>query len=242
MTGLLGRLGRALRSQALAVALLIAIAVLAAVGTVTSPPGSGEVAGRGPLARAIGVERTFSSPLFLALVAAAALNVAVCTWHRLAPRLRARKGGWRAFTDLALHGSLLLILAGGAAKGAFGFTGTQNVHVGGYTDTVYDWRGGWTRRSGSASASRSSRSATTRRGPGSGCGARARARRWPCSRRWRGGGRRRARTAPSASASRASTRRPPRCGSRSARRGEAKFSRSTPAGARLRRPAPATTR
>ena len=142
MTGLLGRLGRALRSQGLAVALFIAIAVLAAIGTVTSPPGSGEGPGRGPLARAIGVERTFSSPLFLVLVAAAALNVAVCTWHRLGPRLRARKGGWRAVTDLALHGSLLLILAGGAAKGALGFIGTQNVHVGGHTDTVYDWRGG----------------------------------------------------------------------------------------------------
>lgn len=130
---------RTLRSPTLAVILFLALAILSAVGTVTSPPGV-DVGGGSPAARVVGLERTFSSPLFLALVVAAALNVAVCTWHRLVPRLRARRARLRSLTDLALHGSFLLILAGGAVKGAFGFVGTQNIHVGEGTDTVYDWR------------------------------------------------------------------------------------------------------
>lgn len=131
---------RTLRSPTLAVILFLALAILSAVGTVTSPPGGDDGASRGPVARVVGLERTFSSPFFLALVVAAALNIAVCTWHRLVPRLRARRARLRSLTDLALHGSFLLILAGGAVKGAFGFVGTQNILVGEGTDTVYDWR------------------------------------------------------------------------------------------------------
>lgn len=135
---------RGFRSPALAVALLLALAVLAAVGTVSSPPAGGNTSEAGgvglSLARIVGLRNTFQSPMFLTLVTFAAINLVACTWHRLSPRLRQQGKKLRSYTDLALHGSLLLILAGGIAKGLFGFIGTQNVYVGEGTETVYDWR------------------------------------------------------------------------------------------------------
>lgn len=144
MTSFAATLYRELRSPTLAVVLLLALAVLAAAGTFLAPPDTGEppAAGDSPLrlSRIVGLRNTFQSPLFLSLVAGVAVNVVACTWHRLSPRLRRRGGRQRALTDLALHGSLLLILAGALAKGLFSFVGTQIVNVGEGTETVYDWR------------------------------------------------------------------------------------------------------
>lgn len=146
MTGFPAAFSRGLRSTRLAVALLLALAVLAAVGTFLSPPGAGTVpepdgAAR-PLSRIIGLEQTFRSPLFLSLLALAALNVVACAWYRLSLRWAQEGGRLRTFTDILLHGSLLLILTGGMLKGLLGFIGTQNVYVGEMTETVYDWRAG----------------------------------------------------------------------------------------------------
>jgi hypothetical protein len=145
VSALAATLYRGLRSPALAVALLLALAVLAAAGTFLSSPGvpmpPGAPSGS-PLARLVGLRDTFRSPPFLALLALAAVNVATCTWHRLWPRLRRAQGRDRLLADVLLHGSLLVIIAGGAAKSLFGFVGTQNVYVGEGTETVYDWRAG----------------------------------------------------------------------------------------------------
>lgn len=138
--GVPAALYRVLRSSALAVALLLALAVLAAVGTLAPVPGEGEAPGPGsPLARFVGLEQTFRSPLFLGLVALVAVNVVACTWHRFSLRRRQRAARLRTLTDLLIHAALLLILAGGLVKGVFSFTGTQNIYVGESTATVYDW-------------------------------------------------------------------------------------------------------
>lgn len=135
------RFFRTLRSPALAVGLLLAIAAFSVVGTVAPPPAAGDAPEAGsPLARLLGWQHTFRSPPFLALVALAAVNLVACTWHRLAPRWKTRAGGLRTLTDLLLHASLLLVLLGGLLKGAFGFTGTENIYVGQSSATVFDWR------------------------------------------------------------------------------------------------------
>jgi hypothetical protein len=137
---------RILRSPALAVALLLALAALSAVGTATTPAGpEGAAAVRaweGAVARVVGLQQTFSSPLFLSLVALSAANVVACTWHRLATRRETPAGRRRAVTDVLIHASVLIVVAGGVAKAVFGFIGTQNIHVGGMSDTVYDWKAG----------------------------------------------------------------------------------------------------
>lgn len=112
---------RALRSSSLAVATLIALAATAAAGSV--------------------LEHLYSSSLFLGIVALLAVNVSFCTLHRFS-KGGARIRGMRGATDLAVHVSLLLVMAGGAAKSVFGRVLTQNVAVGTETGTMYDWRTG----------------------------------------------------------------------------------------------------
>jgi hypothetical protein len=133
-----------LRSSGLALTLLLAIAVIASVATVSPPDTTGAAPGvagvAGSVARVLGLRRTFSSPLFLTLVGLLAANVVACTWHRARTRLRADSSWPRFATDVALHVALLALMAGGLAKALFGFTGTQNVYVGDATRTVYDWR------------------------------------------------------------------------------------------------------
>ena len=144
VTAYAATLYRGLRSPALAVALLLSLAVLAAAGTLLSPPATENTPAMGgaavSLARIVGLRNTFQSPMFLTLVLLTAINVVACTWHRLSLRLHQRGGRLLMYTDLVLHGSLLLILTGGLAKGLFGFIGTQNVYVGEGTSLVYDWR------------------------------------------------------------------------------------------------------
>lgn len=77
-------------------------------------------------ARILGVDATFRSPLFLGLLAALALNIMLCTLHRVPPRLR---GGTRrrrkvAWLDAGVHLSLIMILVGGGGKALLGSVGT----------------------------------------------------------------------------------------------------------------------
>lgn len=137
---------RILRSPGLAVALLLALAALSALGTAS--PAAGPDGGTAmpswqrAVARAAGLQQTFSSPLFLALVALSAANVVACTWHRLVARRGWAGARRRAVTDVLIHASVLIVVAGGVAKAVFGFIGTQNIHVGGMSETVYDWKAG----------------------------------------------------------------------------------------------------
>lgn len=139
-------IGRRLRSPALAVTLLIALAAAAALASALAPvapsdPEAPPPPERSLTVRVLGLDRPFSSPVFLGLVALLAVNVALCTVHRSrGGALRAR--GLRGATDLAIHASLLLLLCGGAAKGALGRVLTQHVAVGSETATMYDWRTG----------------------------------------------------------------------------------------------------
>lgn len=135
---------RGLRSSYLAILLLLAVAALAAVGTIVTPAGPEALTGSRQssysFARMVGLQRTYSSPLFLLLVALLAINIAACSWHRQS--LRTKGAGLRGASDLMIHASLLLLVVGGLLKGIFGFVGTQNIHVGAAAVTVYDWRTG----------------------------------------------------------------------------------------------------
>lgn len=136
---------RLIRSPKLAIVVLLALALMASVGTIpvadpVAPPRT--VDRWSSLARIAGLRGTFSSPLFLSLVALSLANVAACTWHRLSPRVRRGGVDWRVGTDVAIHGSVVLLVAGGALKVLFGFVGTQNIHVGAVSPTVYDWKRG----------------------------------------------------------------------------------------------------
>jgi hypothetical protein len=133
---------RALRSQRLALVLLLAVAAMAAAGSALSPPtlpGAGVPTREGwSVARVIGARQTYSSPLFVSLLALLVVNVALCTAHRWTAS-GGRGTTLRRGTDLVLHASLILVLAGGALKGALGSVATKNVHVGGETAAMLDW-------------------------------------------------------------------------------------------------------
>ncbi len=139
-------ISRLIRSPGLAVALFLALAALAAVGTIAPPPApdlAPAVPGwKDSVARIIGLQSTFRSPLFLSLVAMFVINVFTCTVHRLSSRLRTSGVGLRGVTDVMIHASLVLLVLGGLAKVLFGFVGTQNIYVGESTRTVYDWKAG----------------------------------------------------------------------------------------------------
>jgi cytochrome c biogenesis protein ResB len=91
-----------------------------------------------PAARAVGLLDTYRSPPFLLVLAVLALNVSLCTWRRLRARGAAGRTG-AALLDAALHVALVAILAGGAGRALFGFTGTGYLFVGEETREVYDW-------------------------------------------------------------------------------------------------------
>jgi hypothetical protein len=77
-------------------------------------------------ARVMGADATFRSPLFLALLLAMSLNVTLCTFHRVASRLRSADRVRRriAWLDACVHLSLILVLIGGGGKALFGSVGT----------------------------------------------------------------------------------------------------------------------
>ncbi len=139
-----------LRSQKLALVLLILLAAVAVVGT----PWPAEKAGRLfverfgadslPAARFFGFVDTYRSPVFIGLLLLFAANVALCTWYRFSLRRAAGRGAegvgrtMRRWLDLLMHLSVIVILLGGAVKGIFAEVGTQYLFVDVETDTVYD--------------------------------------------------------------------------------------------------------
>lgn len=139
-----------LRSRRLALVLLTATAALASFGTL---PLSDALRGRlaslpGILAvaRTLGLVDTYRSPLFVFLLVALGVNIVVCTWHRLfvvpggpAAAAAGVRRHTRRILDALVHLSLLAIVAGGVAKGLFGFVRTQNIYVGHSTDVFYDF-------------------------------------------------------------------------------------------------------
>lgn len=135
-------------SMKLALTLMLLCALLAVPGTLV-PADRAEALYRevfGPrllfVARAAGLLDTYRSPPFLALVALLAVNIALCSWRRFRARRRhAARHGWPLiYSDLVLHASVICILAGGAGKALWAFTGTQYLFVGVETSTVYDWK------------------------------------------------------------------------------------------------------
>lgn len=134
-------------SMRLALAVMLLGALLAVPGTFWSgEPGArffSDALGAWsvPAARALGLLDTYRSPPFVLLLALLALNIVLCSARRFRARRAAPGGAVRrvAALDLALHLSLVAILAGGAGKALFGFTGTGYLFVGEETREIYDW-------------------------------------------------------------------------------------------------------
>jgi hypothetical protein len=135
--------------------LLLATALLAAVGTLYTPDQgraflASAVGERGvAMAQAIGIIDIFHGALFATLLCLVGVSVALCTWHRLPliNALSARFPGsprrrWTVLTDAAMHLSLLAVLIAAAAESLFGFVGTKNIPVGVPEALVFDWRSG----------------------------------------------------------------------------------------------------
>ena len=122
-------LWRFLGSVRLTLAALLSLAAFAAVGTL---PGE-----RGLVADA------YHHPVFTGLLLLLGVNVAICTTQRLSARRRATAGrvlSCRGFADAGLHLSVIVILCSGVLKGFGEVVLTQNILVGGATQTAYDWR------------------------------------------------------------------------------------------------------
>jgi hypothetical protein len=134
-----GRILKAFRSVRTGIGLMIILALLSALGTLTARnapsgelPTGGLQKGFESTARLLGLTETFSSPLFLILLATLAANIALCTAHRVGARSgtnRQARGLQRQeaafWLDVCMHLSLLILLAGGAAKGLYGYARTQ---------------------------------------------------------------------------------------------------------------------
>jgi len=93
------------------------------------------------LARAAGLLDVYRSPPFLLLLGLLAANIALCSWRRFRTRsAHATRQRWPLiWSDLLLHASIILVLAGGAGRAVWGFVGTEYLVVGVPTTTVYDW-------------------------------------------------------------------------------------------------------
>jgi lysophospholipase L1-like esterase len=142
-----------LRSQKLALFLFLSVALLAIYGTFVTPERAEAYFGTHfggrflTLGRLLGLTGTYHSPLFIALFLLLLLNLVLCTWRRFSTSGKSPDGGSRGWgrpivrwLDLLMHLSVLVILAGGAAKGMWGFTGTVNIPVTVSADRVFDWR------------------------------------------------------------------------------------------------------
>jgi cytochrome c biogenesis protein ResB len=116
------RLFKALRSVKLALALLALIAAGAATASLIPQGLAAEAYRRAyPLFAdgllALGLDRYFSSPLFLATLALFIVNLGFCTAHRLLGQLK-KKGGARRFGPDILHAGLLVLCLGAALSAA----------------------------------------------------------------------------------------------------------------------------
>jgi hypothetical protein len=141
----------ALRSGRTALLLLLSTAVLAGVGTLSTPERRQAfftmAAGDSGLAaaRAVGLVDVFHGALFVSLLGAVATSVTVCTWSRLPlagvlvpgfPGSRRRR--LLVLVDAAMHCAVVVVLVAAEFKALYGFTGTKNVHVGLSTESVYE--------------------------------------------------------------------------------------------------------
>lgn len=146
------RVLRALRSARLALYLLLGVALLAIPGTLFSPAEANRFLRTHvdpallPAARAIGLVDPYHSPLFATLLVLLCAGIATCTVHRLRRRSSPRpdpvgqNGRLRVWADALTHLSLIVILAGGAAKGFWGFTATEYLLPGKPQRTAFDVR------------------------------------------------------------------------------------------------------
>lgn len=141
-----------LRSQRLALWIILGIVTLSIYGTFFPPALANEFVrsrfgpGLLPAARTVGVVDPYHSPLFACLLVLLCANIATCTVHRLRrmsflrqrpPAVGRRLGPW---SDLLMHLSLIVVIAGAAAKGFWGFTATQYIFPGKPQQTVFDTR------------------------------------------------------------------------------------------------------
>jgi hypothetical protein len=140
-------LRKVLRSQKLALVLLILLAAVAVVGTPWSADEAAQLfterfgSGSLPAARFFGLVDTYRSPVFIVLLLLFTANIALCTWHRFSLFLKSGRGPGRAVRsslDLLMHFSIIVILLGGAAKGLFASVGTQYLFTGVESATFYD--------------------------------------------------------------------------------------------------------
>lgn len=144
-----------LRSGKTGLVLLLATAIVAAAGTIATPPQAkafliligGERAAA--VAGAIGIIDVYHGPVFVTLMSLVAVNVALCTWHRLPLRslvsAECSASNRRRLTvalDAGMHLSIVVVLAGAAVKALFGFEGTKNMYVGVPEAQIFDWRSG----------------------------------------------------------------------------------------------------
>jgi len=121
------------------VVLLIALALLSVGGTLVGDRLREAAPGLRAVALLLGLAETWRSPLYLAAGALLVANLTVCTWQRLRARL-GRPGRRRlvALLDAAVHLSLVLVVAGGAARGAWGRVGTGYLFVGEEAGSMYE--------------------------------------------------------------------------------------------------------
>lgn len=140
--GLLDWLG----SRRLALALFFALSGFGILGSLFTAQQTesffSSIAGSGGLtaARFLGLADTYRSPVFIGLLLLLGANLLGCTLPRFS---RSRASSRRAaitWLDLLLHLSILVVLAGGAAKAVWGSTVTANIRVGESTAEAFDWR------------------------------------------------------------------------------------------------------
>jgi cytochrome c biogenesis protein len=108
-------------------ALVLLMAALSVAGTLLPPEAAA---------------RYYRNPVSASLLVLFSLNIALCTWHRSSRAIRGGggMGGKRRLKtalDIAMHLSLIVLLAGGTVKSLAGFVGTQYLFEGFETSTVY---------------------------------------------------------------------------------------------------------
>jgi hypothetical protein len=118
-----------LASTKLTVILCLVLAACGIAGSILYR-GNTAVDGRGTF-------NIFRSPLFLAPAGLLVLNILSCAWKRFpAPSpLRARR-----WTFAGIHAGIVLLAAGLAVDGLFGFVGTRNLYRGVPEAAYFDWR------------------------------------------------------------------------------------------------------
>jgi len=110
---------RLLKSARLGLGLLLGLALIAGIGTI---PGN--------------LKNTFSSPLFLAVVAVLLANIVACTTHRF--RLHRGKSPL-LILDVLMHLAILVLVIGAVLRVVIGSVGTMSIQEGQEALEIYDW-------------------------------------------------------------------------------------------------------